>query len=224
MLEPFGEDLWVVRAPLRLLGVPAGRWMAVVRLPGGALWVHSPAPLDTGLRRALKELGEVRWVVAASRLHGHLWMEQYRAAFPHAQLLAPPGLARRRKDLRFDGDLPGDQWPGVIDQELLAGHRLLDEIEFFHRPSRTAVMGDAVWNVAPSAPWRVRLWVGRRQGPGPARAFRLQFRDRSAARASVERMLAWNPERVVAGHGEPIASDGREALAQAFAWLSATAR
>ena len=219
MLVPFGEELWVVHAPLRLLGVPAGRWMAVARLPGGALWVHSPAPLEDDLRRALKELGEVRWVVAASRLHGHMWMEQYRAAFPHAQLLAPPGLAARRKDLRFDGDLPGAQWEGVIDQEPLAGHRLLDEVEFFHRPSRTAIMGDAVWNVAPSDPRRVRLWVGRSRGPGPTRMFRRMFRDRAAARASIDRMLAWDPERLVAGHGDPIASGGREALERAYRWL-----
>src|SRR3954467_3120943 len=119
MLEPFGEELWVAHAPLSLLGVPAGRWMAVARLAGGALWVHSPAPLDDELRRGLKEIGEVRWVVAASRLHGHVWMEQYRAAFPHAELLAPPGLPKRRKDLRFDAALPGDQWAGVLDQELL---------------------------------------------------------------------------------------------------------
>ena len=219
MLEPFGTELWVSHAPLTLLGVPAGRWMAVARLPGEALWVHSPAPLDDALRRGLKELGEVRWVVAASRLHGHVWMEQYRAAFPHAELLAPPGLEKRRKDLRFDGSVPGDQWAGVIDQELLAGHRLLHEVEFFHRPSRTAVMGDAVWNVARPDPLRVRLWVGRRAGPGPTRAFRMGFRDRAEARASIERMLAWDPERLVAGHGAPIASGGREALARAYAWL-----
>src|SRR3954468_23292309 len=217
MLEPFGTDLWVVHAPLRLLGVPAGRWMAVIRLPGGALWIHSPARLDDQLRRALKELGEVRWGVAASRLHGHRWMEQYRAAFPHAELLAPPGLARRRKDLRFDGDLPGEQWAGVIEQEPLRGHRLLDEVEFFHRPSRTAVMGDAVWNVAPSDPRRVRLWVGRRRGPGPPPGVRGQFRARAAARASIDRMLAWDPERLVAGHGAPIATGGRAALAEAYA-------
>ena len=221
MLEPFGADLWVAHAELTLLGVPAGRWMAVARLPGGALWVHSPAPLDDALRRALKELGEVRWVVAASRLHGHLSMDRYRVAFPHAELLAPPGLARRRKDLVFDGSLPGHQWDGVLEQELLRGHRLLDEVEFFHRPSRTAILGDAVWNVAPSDPRRVRLWAGRRSGPGPTRAFRLGFRDRAAARTSIDRMLAWDPELLVCGHGDPIPSGGRAALAEAYAWLSA---
>src|SRR4051812_24726269 len=188
--------------------------MAVARLPGEALWVHSPAPLETDLRRALKELGEVRWVVAASRLHGHLWMEQYRAAFPHAQLLAPPGLRARRKDLHFDGDVPCNQWKGVIEQQVLEGHRWLEEVEFFHRPSRTAVMGDAVWNVARSDPLRVRLWAGRASGPGPTRLFRRAFRDHAAARASIERMLAWEPERLVAGHGDPIASGGRDALAR----------
>ena len=218
-MELFGEELWVGHAPLRVLGVPAGRWMAVVRLPGGALWVQSPAPLTDDLRRELKALGEVRWVVAASRLHGHLWMEHYRAAFPHAELLAPPGLRKKRKDVRFDGDLPGHQWDGVIDQELLRGHRLYAEVEFFHRPSRTAILGDALWNVARSDPRRVRLWVGRNEGPGPTRFFRSQFSDRTAARTSIDHMLAWDPVRLVAGHGEPIAGEAGAALAKAYAWL-----
>ena len=29
-------------------------------MPHEGLWVHSPAPLDTGLRRELKELGELK--------------------------------------------------------------------------------------------------------------------------------------------------------------------
>src|SRR3954454_3832067 len=112
MLEPFGEELWVAHAPLSLLGVPAGRWMAVARLPGGALWVHSPAPLDDGLRRGLKELGEVRWVVAPNPLRGHISMGEYRIAFPPADLLAAPGLPERRSDLTFQAVLGEHPLPG----------------------------------------------------------------------------------------------------------------
>src|SRR3954447_24071484 len=140
VLEPFGTDLWVAHAPLTLLGVPAGRWMAVARLAGGALWVHSPAPLDDALRRALKELGDVRWVVAPNRLHGHLSMGDYRGAFPHARLIAAPGLPERRRDLRFDavlGEGIDPAWAPALDQEPLRGHRWTPETLFHRRPSRT---------------------------------------------------------------------------------------
>src|SRR2546423_11536067 len=110
-LEPFGEELWLARAPLTFLGLPIGRVMTVARRGDGALWVHSAAPLDDALRRALKELGDVRWVVAPSRLHGHLAMGEYRTAFPHARLVAGPGLPQRRRDLTFDAVLGGDVDP-----------------------------------------------------------------------------------------------------------------
>jgi hypothetical protein len=61
-----------------------GRRMNVVRLAGGGLLIHSPAELADELRRELDQLGEVRFVVPASNLHGHLFMEQYRDAYPAA--------------------------------------------------------------------------------------------------------------------------------------------
>jgi hypothetical protein len=103
VLRPLAPELWVAETPLRWLGVELGRRMTVVRLPGGDLMVHSPAELTSDLREELDGLGEVRFVVPASRFHGHLYMEQYRDAFPQAELFAAPGLARRRKDLSFDG-------------------------------------------------------------------------------------------------------------------------
>ena len=149
-LEPFGEELWLARTPLRFLGLPIGRVMTVARLRAGALWVHSAAPLDDELRRELKDLGEVRWVVAPNRLHGHVSMGQYKTAFPHARLVAGPGLPERRRDLTFDavlGDEIDPAWAGALDQLTFAGHRWLPEVLFHHRPSRTLVTGDACWNV-----------------------------------------------------------------------------
>src|SRR5947208_16195584 len=131
-LEPFGEELWLARTPLTFFGIPGGRVMTVARLDGG-LWVHSAAPLDDELRRALKDLGEVRWVVAPNRLHGHVSMGEYRTAFPHAELVGAPGLAERRKDLRFDAVLSEEAlWPDAFDQAILRGHRFLTEVLFHH--------------------------------------------------------------------------------------------
>jgi hypothetical protein len=211
----------VARAPLRLLGVPAGRIMAVARLGGDSLWVHSPAPLDTELRRELKELGEVRWVVAPNPLHGHVSMGEYRPAFPEARLVAAPGLPERRKDLAFDivlGEQPEPDWAAELDQTTLDGHRWLPEVLFHHRPSRALISGDAFWNVD-GAPRRSRLWAGRRRGVGPTFAHRRGFKDKAAARASNDRVLAWDPVRLVCGHGEPLPSGARQTVAEAYAFL-----
>jgi hypothetical protein len=219
-LEAFGEELWIARAPLTLLGVPAGRVMTVARLGGGELWVHSPAPLDDDLRRGLKDLGEVRWVVAPNRLHGHVSMGEYRTAFPHAELVGAPGLPERRKDLRFDAILGEEAlWPDALDQTVLRGHRWLTEVLFHHRASRTLITGDACWNVGPDTPRRARWWAGRRSGVGPTLAFRRQFRDKTAARESVGEVLAWKPERLVCGHGDPVAAGATDVFRSAYAFL-----
>jgi hypothetical protein len=221
-LEPFADELWLVRAPLRLLGVPAGRVMTVVRLAGGALWVHSPAPLDDALRRGLKELGDVRWVVAPNALHGHLSMGDYRAAFPHARLVAAPGLPERRRDLTFDvvlGATAEPAWADALAQTTLDGHRWTPEVLFQHRLTRTLVTGDACWNVRRDSPLRMKAWCGRRRGVGPTPAFRAGFRDKAAARRAVDRVLAWDPERLVCGHGDPLSAGAREAFADAYAFL-----
>ena len=221
-LEPFADELWLVRAPLRLLGVPVGRVMTVVRLAGGALWVHSPAPLDDALRRTLKDLGEVRWVVAPSPLHGHVSMGEYRSAFPRARLVAAPGLPERRRDLVFDvvlGDAPEPAWADALAQTTLAGHRWTPEVLFHHRLSSTLITGDACWNVTRDSPRRVKAWCRRRRGVGPTPLFRAGFRDKAAARRSVDRVLAWNPQRLVCGHGEPLRAGARDAFARAYAFL-----
>ena len=215
--RPVGERLWVVEAPLRFLGVNVGRRMGVARLATGDLFVHSPAPLTDELRAGLEMLGPIRFVVPASNLHGHLFMEQYAAA--GAQLFAAPGLPRRRADLEFAGELgdsPDPRWAGDIDQVLFRGHRLWHEVLFLHRPSRTLIVGDLVWHVTPSMPFSARLWAGWRTGVRPTPGFRLGIRDRTAARESLERVLEWEFDQMLIGHGEPLYRGGPEALRQAY--------
>lgn len=225
MLKQITPELWVVDAPLRYLGVEIGRRMTVVKLPTGELLVHSPAELDDGLRAALDRLGQVRFVVCASLLHGHLWMEEYRDAYPGAELFAAPGLTKRRKDLSFAGTLgatPDPRWSADLDQTVFHGNRFLTETEFFHRPSRTLIAGDLCFNTGDDAPFMTRLFA---RGPrmkkrlGPTPLFRAGIRDREAASASVERILEWDFDRIIPGHGETVETGGREKLRDDFGWL-----
>ena len=222
-LRELGTRLWVAEAPLRFAGLEIGRRMSVVQLGDGGLFVHSPAPLDEPLRAALDALGEVRFVAAANRLHGHLWMEQYRDAYPGVELLAPPGLAARRKDLDFAaelGDEPDPRWAAELDQAQFRGNRSINEVVFLHRASRSLIVGDLAMNFGPHSPRLTRLaaraggMYGRLR---PTPLFRMLTRDTDAARASLERILAWDFDRVVVGHGAIWESGGRDALRREWA-------
>ena len=217
-------DLWVVEEPLRYF-VQMGRCMTVVRLAGGELWIHSPATLDDELRRALDHLGEVRFVVPASLLHGHVYMDEYASAYPEAELFAAPGLHTKRPELQFAaelGEAPDPRWSREIEQTAFRGHRDLEEIVFVHKPTRTLIVGDTAFNIEPSAPFLTRLWAwGPRMRPrvGPTTLFRLAVKDEHAARDSVERILAWDFDRVIVGHGAIIESGGKDAFAAGWSWL-----
>ena len=218
VLREIGDGLWVHEAPLRFVGFPAGRIMNVVQLGDGSLFVHSPAPLDEPLRAALDALGAVRFVAAPSRLHGHLSMGDYRDAYPEAELLGGPGLAKRRKDLDLAaelGDTPDPRWADVLDQAPFRGNFLLPEIEFLHRPSRTLILADLAMNFGPSGRRAMRIaarafgMYGRLR---PTPFFRATTRRRQAARADRERILEWDFDRVIPGHGAVWESGGKDAL------------
>jgi hypothetical protein len=217
-LREVGAGLWVHEAPLRFGGVEAGRIMNVVQLPDGGLFVHSPAPLDEPLRAALEALGEVRFVAAPSRLHGHISMPEWHAAYPSAELLGGPGLAKRRKKLPLNAELgeePDPRWSEVLDQAPFRGNRLLPEIEFLHRPSRTLILADLAMNLGehPSRFTRTLARLGGMRGRlRPTPVFRLTTRDRDAARRDIERILEWDFDRVIPGHGDIWETGGKEAL------------
>jgi hypothetical protein len=224
-LRQIAPELWVAEGPLRWLGVELGRRMTVIRLGNDELLVHSPEQLTDGLRQALDDIGNVRYVVPATRFHGHLYMEQYQAAYPSVQLFAAPGLEVRRRDLSFAGSL-GDgadrRWQEEVDQILFPGSRFLSEVVFLHRRSGSLILGDLCMNLGPDRDLLSRAFVrldgvyGRLAVP---RTIRLTVRNRNAAADALERMLAWDFDRVVVGHGDIVDARGHEAFAAATSVL-----
>lgn len=223
-LRQIDADLWVAESPLRFV-VEMGRRMSVVRLDGDRLLLHSPVDLTDEVRRELAQLGQVSYIVAASKLHGNSSMAGCADAFPRAKLFAPPGLEEKRSNLRFEGtlgDAPDRAWAAELDQAVFRGHRMLDEVVFLHRSSRSLIVGDICFNVRPHHPLSTRLWAwgpGLRPRTGPALPFRLAVRDRCAARESIDRILEWDFDRIVVGHGDIIETGGHEALRSAWSWL-----
>lgn len=222
-LTPLAADLWVATRPLKLIVGDIGTRMTVIRLRDGGLFLHSPVPLDAETRAALDALGPVRAVVAPSLVH-HFYVGEYGAAYPQATLYAAPGLETKRADVRFGAvldDEPPAQWAGQLEQHVFRGAPIMNEVVFFHPPTRTLLLTDLCFNVVRPMRGRARFFLRlvKARGFGPHRIIRFGIRDRTAAQASLQRILQWDFDRVVVTHGDVLETGGHAALQAAFAWL-----
>lgn len=222
------DNLWVARGPdIRWFTMPFPTRMVVMRLADSSLVLHSPIELTDTLRADVEELGEPRYLVSPNKLH-HMFWTQWQKTYPDAVSYAPPGLAAKRPDLTFAGELgdaPEPEWAAEIDQLVFRGSNVMEEVVFFHKPTRTVLFGDMVENFDPESLSLVHRGVARLghvlapEGETPL-DFRLSFKGREdAARNSLRRILAWQPTGVIMCHGVPVFEQAERFLTQAFAWL-----
>lgn len=223
MLNQLAVDVWTVRAPMRFAGFAIGTRMTVVRLPGGGLLLHSPVPIDDALRAEVARLGPVEHIVCPNRYH-HVHAVAAQKRFPDANLSAAAGLEKKRPDLRIDrvlDETPAPGWGDAIDLVSIDGC-MLGETVLFHRPSRTLISADLVEYFEHHDEWLTRTYLKAAGVYGKVAWNRLlyfMYRDRAAARASLDRILAWDFERVSIAHGEIIERDAKAAVRNSFTWL-----
>ncbi|HEX7684273.1 MAG TPA: DUF4336 domain-containing protein [Trinickia sp.] len=227
MLTPFGQNLYVVDGPnVSFHGFPYPTRMAVVRLSSGETWVWSPIELTEGLAHAIEAVGPVAYVVSPNKLH-YLALQAWKSRWPAARLYAPPGLAKKLKTLRFDGELgdePEQPWAMDIDQAVFRGSIAMDEVAFFHRASRTAIFGDLIQRFphADATGWKgVLMRLDGLVGPrgSTPREWRMSFLSRDAARQARHKVLGWKPDRLLIAHGECAGSGATEVIAEALSWI-----
>jgi hypothetical protein len=227
MLEQVGDQLWIAEGePVSFYGFPYPTRMAVVRLSKGELWVWSPVTLTEGMAAELGSLGPVRHLVEPNKLH-HLFLPDWVTAYPEARLYAPPGLAKKRRDISFHaelGDVPDTAWAGEIDQVVFRGSLFMEEVVFFHRRSRVALICDLIQKFDPQTTRGVSGLLMRLDGlVGPngstPREWRASFWNRRPAREALRQALEWDVEALVIAHGIWVRKNGKEALRQSLAWL-----
>ncbi|HWG68425.1 MAG TPA: DUF4336 domain-containing protein [Steroidobacteraceae bacterium] len=227
MLVPFGQNLHVADGPpVSFFGFPYPTRMAVVRLSTGSLWVWSPIALTKELIGAVEAMGPVGCIVSPNKLH-HVFLPEWKDRWPDARLYAPPGLARKKKQLHFDAEL-GDQadaaWLGDIDQAVFRGSFALEEVVFFHRASSTAIFGDLIQRFPEKTAQGFKglmMRMGGILGPmgSTPRDWRLSFLSRAAARAARREVLAWKPQQLLIAHGECAAAGATDIIANALSWI-----
>jgi len=222
-LESVGEGIWTAALPLKLGLFEMGTRTTIVRLPDGGLFVHSPAKLDPELKAEIDALGPVRLCAAPNKYH-HLFVRDWKEAYPDARILAAPGLPEKRRSFEFDGVLsnePEEPWRGTLEQRIVDGAPGLGEVVFCHPASGTLLVTDLVMNIHDGG-FATRTFarlIGAHRKLAATRLTRMLIKDRAAARASLDHILAWPFDRILLAHGATVETGGQDALRAAYAWL-----
>ncbi len=217
-LRSIAPGVHVCEARQRFLGLSVGARMTVLELNGG-LMVHSPIAVDPN---TVGSIGRPGWVLAPNLLH-HLYVGPWiDAGF---EGWACPGLSSKRPDLRFAGEVSSDGHPFGDELRVLplASFPLTNEVVVLHRPSRTLIVCDLVFNFSSTAPWFTRTVMRCLGGyPGCRTTLVEQWGMRRAvARQELNTILEWDFDRIIVAHGCIVESNAKQALRAAFRWLLA---
>jgi hypothetical protein len=223
----FADSIWIIDGPpVRFMAVNFPTRMVIARLSDGSLWVNSPVPAELGVLEQIAEQGPVRYLVAPTKLH--LWrLEEWHALFPEATLWASPQIPNKFKRWPFAGvlgDQPPSDWAEDFDQLIFKGNLFVQEAVFFHKKTRTIIVADFIQNhpVATDKPKLNALWkiagVLYPNGGVPL-DIRLTFTARDLARRSLQKLLSWDFDKLIIGHGVCLERDAKAFIQHAFRWL-----
>jgi hypothetical protein len=218
-MRPLAADVWLYPYPFRAFGVDLRRNVTVLRLGSGDLVIHSSAPFTAEDVASIHALGRPRWLVD-SMLDHDTFASQGRAAFPGATYLAPAGFSKR-VGFPVGELLPAPpEWNCELEALAIDGAPGFSEVAMFHVASRTLIVADLVMNFPPpNSLWMellLRVAIGKEHEPGFSRRLLMAIKDRAAFGASIKRLLEWDFERVVVGHGEVLEMDAKAKTAAMF--------
>lgn len=224
-LHKLDAGIWVLEgSPVSFFSFPYQIRSTIIDLGHGALLVHSPVQL--GAARLMSDLpGQVKYLVSPNKLHS-LFLDEWIQAFPEAKLYAAPGLKARFPSMpvyKTLSDEPEEAWRTTLKQKLVRGSWFMSEAVFFHKPSRTLILGDLIENHDPDKLGRLHRLLARANAivaPAgtTARIFRWTFFRRKRVRDDLAEIRGWNAKRVVVNHGPIVETGAADFLRNAFKW------
>ena len=198
----------------------------IIRLENGDLIVHDPCKIDDATKEEIDELGKVRYIIAPGSYH-YLFVTDFQEKYPNAETFICPGLERKRPDIRFDwilGNKPDHRWGDAFEQVLVQGTKLMWEVAFYHKSSRTLILVDLLENIGDDYRheaglllrfwWKAifRMW----NNPKPAPEYQMGWGEKDVARKALVKIISWEAERIILSHGELIESNVSEVLRNAW--------
>lgn len=228
-LKQVSDNIWIVDgAAISFYGLPFSTRMTVIRLANGDLFLHSPVPMTETLKVQIEKLGTVRHLVSPNWIH-YAYIHEWAQAFPDTIAWASPGVKKRARKFKspvvfnYDlGESAEEAWEGEIEQMIVHGHIIHHEVVFFHKASRTLILTDLIENfeaknisiwfrplawfagiLDPDGKMPIDMWLGFSKG-------------KDQVRKAVEKMIDWQPERVILSHGRWYERDGANELRRSF--------
>ena len=111
----------------------------------------------------------------------------------------------------------------VLDQLLVRGNKFIWEVAFFHKPSKTLLLVDLIENFTDQTSnvnWLLKLWwkvvFHMWDQPKPAPEYQMGWKDKSAARKSLQTILEWDFEKIVVSHGDLIETNAKAMALEAW--------
>ncbi len=226
-LKKIGNEIWMADgSPVSFFGFAYPTRMVVVRLSGEKLWIWSPIALTNGLIREIEALGKVSFLISPNKLH-YLFLGEWAAKWPDAIMVASPGLKKKRKDLNFDLELGDDPYPGwakEIDQVIVHGSFVLDEVLFFHKTSRTLMVCDLIQRFDPKKVHGITALIMKLDGlvgdnGSTPREWRATFLHKNKARTAIKRVIKWNPRQLIIAHGKCAWKNAVVVVKRSLRWI-----
>jgi hypothetical protein len=230
MLKQIDTNLWVAEQKFRYLGLSVGNRMTVIRLPNDDLVIISPIQIDETAIAQLKEIGNVKHIIAPNCYH-YLFATNFKQLYPQATFWAAPGLSRKKPELPIDKNISGDGQSFIngIEYLLVDGFgtlgltgidSVINECVFFHFETRTLIITDIAFHFDESFPLVTQLAarvLGSYKTLSPSILEKIATRDKEKVRASIRQILTWDFDRVIVAHGTIIERDGKQEFAKGYA-------
>jgi hypothetical protein len=218
--------IYIVEYPIHYGGMDLFSRMTLVRLDDGKLWVHSPCQLDAQLKFAIDRFGEVAYILAPGNFH-HLYVSDFQGHYPDAETFLCPGLEKKRPDLKFDwipGNHPDPRWHSEFDQVAIQGTRIISEVAFVHKTTRTLILVDLLENIGDDYTheaglllqfwWKAvfKMW----NNPKAAPEYQLGWGNKEIVKNCLEKILSWDFDHIILAHGNLIESNAKGVLIKAW--------
>lgn len=215
------DSIWVTERPVWFGGVRLRSRTTVVRLAGGALWVHSPGAPTNEVCAALDALGEVRWIVVPNRYH-HLEAPATAARYPKAAIVGPASAEARNSKLKVTMGMEDPEYVRSTPELRgigLRGVPFLDETVFFHAASGTLIGADLLISACARDHWSWRTaarLLGRYEKVKTPPDVWMSTRASAAVAESIAQMRALPVERILVAHADAITDRPVEQLVDAW--------
>jgi len=224
--EYIAEKIYIVEYPLRFAGMDIFGRMTLIRLNSGDLWVHDPFKIDAKLKSDIDQLGPVKFILAPGNFH-HLFVSDFQQHYPNAETFLCPGLDKKRPDLKFDwilGNLPDHRWQTEINQVVIHGTKIISEVAFLHRESKTLILVDLLENIGDDYPHNTNLWLKfwwkvvfkMWNNPKAAPEYQMGWGDKKIVKECLQTILSWDFERIILAHGNLVEANAKAILTKAW--------